>query len=57
MKRIVLLLAFTFVFALVVGCEKSAPKSEGEGKFDKKNNMSPPPPPPPPPLPDKSKKP
>jgi len=55
MKRFGLLLAFTFVFSLVlVGCEKSAPKSETDPKGEKKD-VKPPPPPPPPPLPDKSK--
>ena len=55
MKRFGLLLAFTFVFSLVlVGCEKSAPKSETDPKGEKKD-VKPPPPPPPPPIPDKGK--
>jgi len=52
MKRFGLLLAFTFAFALIVGCEKSAPKTEGDPNA-KKVDVKPPPPPPPPPLPGK----
>lgn len=53
MKRFVVFLTFAFVFAVLVGCEKSGPKTEGDGKVDKNNKGAAPPPPPPPPLPGK----
>ena len=52
MHRLRQCLAALFVFALLVGCDNSSPKTNpSEGKVDPGKTGSAPPPPPPPPLP------